>query len=72
MAFLSVTPKMPQKKCLTVAKDKELCILRATVLCGSDVASDSDEDCHTIMRKGIYLVHDSKLNTLKLNSFVYF
>lgn len=51
-------------KCLTVAKDKELYILRATVLCGSDVASDKDEDWHTIMKRGIYLVHESKLNTL--------
>ncbi|TYK64201.1 hypothetical protein [Colwellia echini] len=51
-------------KCLTVAKDKELYILRAAVLCGSDVASDIDEDWHMIMKRGIYLVHDSKLNTL--------
>ena len=53
-------------KCLTVAKNGELFILRATVNCGSDIASENDEDWHLIMRRGIYLIHNHKIPNFKL------
>jgi len=53
-------------KCLTVTKNKELLILRASVNCGSDVASDKDEDLHLIQRRAIYLIHNSKLSKFKV------